>query len=79
MIHHVVEVKPMPEHSLWLKFDTQETKIFDVTPFLTRGRFAQLQDWSVFSQTAIAYGTVEWANGLDLDPEDLYELSVPAT
>ena len=22
-------------------------------------------------------GTVEWSNGLDLDPEDLYELSIP--
>jgi len=30
-------------------------------------------------QTAsVAYRTVQWANGLDIDPEWLYEDSVPA-
>jgi hypothetical protein len=36
-----------------------------------------LLDERLFAQARVVLGTVEWPNGLDFDPEDLYELSVP--
>jgi hypothetical protein len=32
----------------------------------------------VFKKVRVSYDTVEWENGLDLDPEYLYEHSQPA-
>ena len=31
----------------------------------------------LFRTANVAYGTIQWANGLDIDPEWLYEDSVP--
>ena len=76
MIPHVVEVRPLPQNELWLKFDTGEAKIFRATPYLETGRYRLLKDSSLWTQASVAYGTVEWPNGLDFDPEDLYALSV---
>ena len=77
MIPHVLEVKPLPQQRLWLRFDTGKTGVFDLTPYLHRGRFSQLKDDVFFGQVRIAFGTVEWPGEIDLDPEDLYEYSVP--
>jgi hypothetical protein len=51
-------------------------KIFDVTPFLEIGKFKELKDESKFSQVFVSFDTIEWKNGLDLDPELLYDKSV---
>jgi hypothetical protein len=77
MIHHVTDVVPLEGQRLRLRFDTDEVKVFDVAPFLDRGRFALLRDSDLFRQARVAYGTVEWPGDLDLDPEDLYRYSTP--
>ena len=77
MIHHVLEVVPLSDQRLQLRFETEEVRIFDVTPYLAKGRFGLLADDGLFRSVRVAFGTVEWPNGLDLDPEDLYEFSVP--
>jgi hypothetical protein len=74
----VISVKPLANYKLELKFDDSLTKIFDVTPFLKIGKFEELKDVSKFSQVFVSFDTIEWKNGLDLDPELLYEKSVLA-
>jgi len=78
MIPNVVEVRVLPNLLLWLRFRTGELKVFDAKPYLDRGRFLELRNQELFGQASVAFGTVEWPNGVDFDPEDLYELSVPA-
>ena len=72
----VISVKPLENYKLELKFDDSMTKIFDVAPFLEIGKFKELKDVSMFSQVFVSFDTIEWKNGLDLDPELLYEKSV---
>lgn len=75
MYREVKNVEPTDNHELILDFDNEDKRIFDVKPILSCGRFAELEDLSVFKRVHISFDTVEWENGLDLDPEYLYEKS----
>lgn len=74
----VVEVRPLPPWRLWLRFDNGETRLFDMTPLLDRAPFQRLRSPGVFEAAHVAWGTVAWPGNLDIAPETLYELSVPA-
>ncbi len=73
----VTSVKAAEDHRLILSFGNGEQRAFDVTPLLSCGRFRELASPEVFKKVRISYDTVEWENGLDLDPEYLYEHSQP--
>ena len=63
------------EHRLILSFDNGERRVFDVTPLLPIGRFRELTSPQTFRTVRVAFDTIEWDNGLDLDPEYLYDHS----
>ena len=75
MYRGVTEVQATDDYELILCFDNQETKVFDVKPILSCGRFSELKDLQTFKKAHVSFDTVEWDNGLDLDPEYLYEKS----
>jgi hypothetical protein len=72
----VTSVEPLKEYKLLLKFENQEQKIFDVTPYLDLGKFSELKEISLFNSVSLSFDSIEWANHLDLDPEILYQQSV---
>ena len=72
----VKSVKPLEGFKLLLGFANGEHKVFDVTPYLGVGKFAELRDPSLFSSVAVKFDSIEWANHVDIDPEFLYEKSV---
>jgi hypothetical protein len=71
----VKRVKPLSNYTLELTFDNKETKIFDVKPYLDTGLFKTLKDETFFKLVRVSYDSIEWPNGVDLDPEVLYEKS----
>ena len=71
----IIDVKPLEDYKLLLKFEDEEEKIFDMKPYLDVGKFQELKDENLFKKVKISFDTVEWANGLDFDPEVLYEKS----
>jgi len=75
MYQSVTSVKPLNDFKLELEFEMGEVRIFDLSPFLSKGRFVELKDENIFRQVRINYDSIEWANGLDLDPEFLYTQS----
>jgi hypothetical protein len=75
MYHGVKSVEVTDQYRLILRFDNDERRIFDVKPLLTVGRFRELLEPKVFKKVKVAFDTIEWENGLDLDPEYLYEQS----
>ena len=75
MYREVKKVKATDNHELILDFDNEEKRVFDAKPILSYGRFSELEDLSAFKRVHISFDTVEWENGLDLDPEYLYEKS----
>ena len=79
MYHGVTHVQAADGYRLLLCFDNGEHRIFDVTPLLDTGRFAELKNPELFKTVAVSFDTIEWKNGLDLDPEYLYAKSVGAS
>ena len=71
-------VKPNPDYTLTLTFTNGEVKVFDVTPYLNRGIFRELQDMSLFNSVKPFLGSIQWKNGQDLCPDVLYLESYPA-
>ena len=76
MIPTISQVIPLADHTLSLTFTTGEVKSFDMKPYLGIGIFQELQDEKVFQTARVNFGTVEWENGADFDPESLYAESV---
>ena len=72
----VKSVKALKEYKLLLKFENQEQKIFDVTPYLDIGKFSELKEISLFNSVSVCFDSIEWANHLDIDPETLYQQSI---
>jgi len=71
----IVNVKALENHSLLLKFENGEERIFDINPYLEIGKFQELKNEQLFKTVRVSFDTIEWDNGLDLDPELLYEKS----
>lgn len=72
-----VEVKALNNYCLYVVFDNGERKIFDVKPLMTGEWFGQLKNVSIFESVKIVGSTVEWADGQDVCPDDLYYCSIP--
>ena len=77
MYRGVKNVTATDQHQLVIEFEGGEVRSFDVTSLLSIGRFRELASKSVFKTARVAFDTVQWDNGLDLDPEYLYERSDP--
>ena len=75
MYKTVTDVTPTDDYKLVLSFDKNEKRIFDVSQIIDFGRFSELQDINIFKTVHISFDTIEWDNGLDLDPEYLYKKS----
>ena len=73
-----VSVKPLDGTRLDLVFDNGERRRLDVTPFAEGEWFGALLDSSYFEKVTTNGYSVEWPDGQDISPEDLYDLSVPA-
>jgi len=75
MYKGVTDVEATDDYKLFLWFDNKEKRVFDVSTILSFGRFSELKDLSLFKSVRVSFDTVEWDNGLDLDPEYLYRKS----
>ncbi|MEI2368014.1 DUF2442 domain-containing protein [Niallia circulans] len=66
---------------LILEFDNQEYRILDIRQFLKndKGKLAEVRDDIDMFRTAMVdniAGTVAWENGVDFQPEHLFQASV---
>jgi hypothetical protein len=73
----VRSVEAVSDHRLVIEFDNGEKRVFNLAPLLTIGRFCSLASPEECRKVRVAFDTIEWENGLDLDPECLYERSEP--
>ena len=73
MYPSVKQVKPEDDYSLTLVFDNGEYGALDMKPYLDFGVFQRLKDYHLFRQVKVAFDTIEWDSGVDLDPEFVYQ------
>ena len=69
----VISVRALDDYTLWLRFSTGETKVFDFKPLLNAPCFIPLKDEAIFKQAYVDYGVVVWNDDeIDIAPEKLY-------
>ena len=75
MIYDVVEVRPLKDYRLWLKFDDSITGEVDISKIVEfKGVFKPLQNKTYFRRVRVVkdLGTIAWPNEADIDPLVLY-------
>ena len=76
----LTSVKAMPNMILALTYETGERKLFNVAPYADGSWYGQLRDKSYFQTVRMLPGGtgIEWNDGQDISPHELYECSVDA-
>ena len=64
-----IDVKPLNNYMLEILFDNNEKKIFDVKVF------KELEDTNKFKKVKVSGLSIEWENGADICPDELYNNS----
>lgn len=71
----VINVVPQDDYTVVVTFETGETKRFNVKPYIRGEWFGQLNDTAIFKTVRPCGNTIEWVDGQDIAPHELYELS----
>ena len=76
----LIEVEPVAPLKLRLAYETGEVRLFDATPYVSGPWYGELKEDAYFRTVRMLPGGVgiEWKNGQDIAPHELYEHSVPA-
>ena len=69
---HVRSVRALENYELEVSFENNETRKFDMKPYLGRGVFERLRTLALFQAATVVAGSVEWPGGLDLSYDTLY-------
>ena len=77
-IPDILEVKALNNYKIYLKFSNGEEKIYSMKEAIEKIEyFNKLKNWEYFKNVKPRGDTVEWENGEDVAPENLYFNSVP--
>ena len=71
-----VSVTAADDYKLRINFDNGEQKIFDVKPYIKGEWYGQLNDVDYFRKVTVNGYSLEWPNGQDICPDDLYYSSI---
>jgi len=77
MLIDVAHVTAKPDFSLFLEFENGERRRFDMAAYIDQKPWVRLKSGNMFQGAFVANGTVVWPGNIDIDPETLYEYSVP--
>ena len=69
----VVNVVPRNNYQIYVEFDNDECGILNMEPYLDFGIFSKIKDQSLFAKVRVSFDTIEWENGIDLDPQFVYD------
>lgn len=70
-----IDEKVLNNYKLEIKFDNNERKIFDVKPYFKFKIFNDLKNYEEFKKVQISGLSIEWENGADICPDELYNNS----
>ena len=75
---NIIEVKALDQYYIYLKFENGEEKIYDMKETIKKIKyFSKLKNREYFKNVKPRGDTVEWENGEDVAPENLYYNSNP--
>lgn len=70
-----INVKVLNNYNIEVTFDNGEIRILDVTPYFKFKIFQELKENDNFQKVKVAGLSIEWENGADICPDELYENS----
>lgn len=78
MVPDIEEAKALDKYYIYLKYETGEEKIYNMTENILKiPYYNKLKSAKYFKDLKPRGDTVEWANGEDVAPENLYYNSIP--
>ena len=77
MLLDVTHVTVKPDFTLFLEFENGERRRFDMAAYIDQKPWVRLKSGNAFQGAFVENGTVVWPGNIDIDPETLYEYSVP--
>ena len=78
MFLEISKAEYLGDYRIRLWFNNGEVRIVDLANSLRGEAFRPLHDLDYFKQFSIRFNTIEWENGADFAPEDLYEIGAIA-
>lgn len=70
-----IDAKVLKNYEIEVLFDNGEKRIFDVKPYFKFKIFEELKDIKKFKSLKISGLSIEWENGADICPDELYNNS----
>ena len=77
MLLDVTQVTVLPHFSLLVEFENGERRTFHMSDYMDQKPWDRLKSGNVFQGAFVENGTVAWPGNVDIDPETLYEHSLP--
>ncbi len=69
----IKSVKALDDYQLNVVFNNNEQGLLDMKPYLNFGVFKRLKNIETFNRVAVSFDTIEWDEGVDLDPAFVYQ------
>lgn len=69
----VTSVECKDDYLLSVVFDSGESGLLDMKPYLNFGVFKKIQDPCIFKTAHVSFDTIAWESGADLAPEFVYK------
>ena len=77
MLLDVTRVTVQPHFTLLVEFENGERRTFQMSAFMDQKPWIRLKAGNAFQDAFVENGTVAWPGNVDIDPETLYERSMP--
>lgn len=74
---NIKKAKMLEDYKILILFENNETRLFDIKPYLNYPIFKPLQDINNFKDYKMVDGTIEWGCGADLSQDTFYLESIP--
>ena len=82
MLHYIQKIINVEEYSVVCLFNTAEVRTINFQAIIEKykkindGLISKLSDLNYFKTVTLdSYGTLIWDNGVDFDPDNLYNIS----
>lgn len=71
-----IKIEILENYKIKIKFENKEEKIFDMEKYIHQKFYQKLKDRKYFEKAKIEGNTIQWENGEDIAPENLYYDSI---
>ncbi|MDR1622918.1 MAG: DUF2442 domain-containing protein [Synergistaceae bacterium] len=73
----IIDLETLSDYKLKIHYETGEERLFDVSPYIRGDWYGRLKESSYFRTVHVIPGGagIEWPDGQDIAPHELYEAS----